>query len=591
MDTKITVAEAIVKCLEMEKIEYAFGISGSHYLAFFHALKKSSIKFISVKHESAAGYMALHYSRIAQKPALLLATAGPGATNLITGIAELFKANLPCFVLTPIVPTTLQGKNAFQEDSGLGNSYSIVDLMKCVTKKSITCIHHENIQIYIQDLFRNSLSGRKGPVHLLIPTNFFEKKIKFIPCLPTNYRVVGDRSFDPYSVKAIAKAINSSKKPLLIVGHRSWYPNSSDSIAKLSNDFGIPVVLSASAKGLYDEYAPFFGGIFDLYGHRSAEVLIKKSDCIVSIGEDFGEFATNKFEENLFKDKLFQIDIDGYDIGRNYPANLGVCGHIGTIIDSIANELNNSGCKQFFGHCFSNEISQENDITTEDTSNTSLPLKPPFVLSELSNILPQNSIIIGDIGANGYFSLRNLKSRLLGFSVSMQNYTLGQGVAGAIGAKIAAPEKTVISLCGDGAFLMNGMEIATATQYNIPIIWMIFVNNNYGAVDWAQKLLYNDLEYCTSIKIPNLQKFADSFSMDFYKVTYANSLKSIISKAISNYISNQKSAILEIIIDSEEMLPLKPHSVKFIKDICNIEEYNPSPYLMKAFKRMLREKV
>ncbi|MBN2036729.1 MAG: thiamine pyrophosphate-binding protein [Chitinispirillaceae bacterium] len=588
---EMKVADVIVKCLEAEGIEYAFGISGSHYLAFFHALKKSSIKFISVKHECAAGYMALHYARFAQKPALIMGTAGPGATNLITGIAELYKANLPCFVLTPIVPTNLQGKNAFQDDSGLGNSYSISDLMKCVTKKTITCIYPENICAQIQDLFRSCLNGRKGPVHLLVPTNFFEIKVEYTPSPPSQYRIVNDRIFDPAGAKSIARAMADSKKPLLIVGHRAWYPNAADSIAKLSNDFGIPVVLSASAKGLYDEYAPFFGGIFDLYGHRSAEVLIKKSDCIVSIGEDFGEFATNKFEADLFKGKLYQIDIDGYEIGRNYPVNLGVCGHIGTIIDSLTNELNNAGCIQFFNQSFFNEIRQENAPTTGDASNSSLPLKPQFVLSEISKILPQNSIVIGDIGANGYFSLRNLKTRLSGFSISMQNYTLGQGVAGAIGAKIAVPEKTVISLCGDGAFLMNGMEIATAIQYNIPIIWLIFVNKSYGAVDWAQKLLYNDLYYCTSIKIPDLQKFADSFSIDYYKVTDANSLKNGISNAISNYLSSKKSAICEIIIDPEEMLPLKPHSAKFIKDICNIEEYNTTPYLMKAFKSMLREKV
>jgi acetolactate synthase I/II/III large subunit len=589
---EMKVADVIVKCLEAEGVEYAFGISGSHYLAFFNALKNSSIKFISVKHESAAGFMALHYARFAQKPALILGTAGPGATNLITGIAELYKANLPCFVLTPIVPTNLQGKNAFQEDSGLGNTYSIADLMKHITKKSLTCVHPENVPLYVQDLFRCGLYGRKGPVHLLVPTNYFEVKINFTPASPFQYRITDERDYNPDSVRSIAEILHKSQKPLLWVGHRAWYPDISDSITKLSTQFGIPVVLSASAKGLYDEYSPLFAGIFDLYGHRSAEVFINKSDCILSIGEDFGEFATNKYDPELVGDKLIQIDTDGYDIGRNYPVKMSACGNLGTIVDSLIEELHRSGREPFFDNVSTHkEIAKENASSVQEMENDSLPLKPQFVLKELSQLLPQNCCVIADIGANGYFSLRNLKVRSFGFSISMQNYTMGQGIAGALGAKFADHEKIVISLCGDGAFLLNGMEIATACQYNIPVIWVIFVNNKYGAVEWAQKLLYDNLDFCTSLYLPDLAKIAESFSINYYSASDVSSLRKGIIAAIDNYSSLNKSAIIKIDIDPDEPLPLKPHTVKFIKDICNANDFNPTPYFMKSFKRMLREKV
>ncbi|MGA2506325.1 MAG: thiamine pyrophosphate-binding protein [Chitinispirillaceae bacterium] len=596
---EMKVADVIVKCLEAEGVEYAFGISGSHYLAFFKALKDSSIKFISVKHESAAGFMALHYARFAQKPALIMGTAGPGATNLITGIAEIYKANVPCFILTPIVPTDLQGKNAFQDDSGHGNTYSIADMMKCITKKSITCIHPENIPLYIRDLFRHGLQARKGPVHLLVPTNFFEAKIDYLPLSPEQYRNVNDRNLDRESIKSIAKALQQSHKPLLFVGHRAWYPNISGSIKKLSHTFGIPVVLSASAKGLYDEYSPFFGGIMDLYGHRSAEVLIKQSDVIISIGEEFGEFATNKFEPGLFDNKLIQIDVDGHDIGRNYPVRTSACGHLGAILDNLILEMKTLNCTCFYKEDIKLLTLKENAASLQEMEDSSLPLKPQRILKELSALLPENAAIIGDIGANGYFSLRNLKVRESGYSISMLNYTMGQGMAGALGAKLASPDKIILSLCGDGSLLMNGMEIATSCQYKIPIIWIIFSNKQYGAVEWAQKLLYNDLDYCTSIFVPDLEKFAGSFPLDYYKVTDIPSLRNGFSSAITNYSSLQKSApkcapksaLIEVVIDSSEMLPLKPRAVKFIQDICNVQDFKASSYLMQSLKRMLREKV
>ncbi len=588
---EMKVADVIVKCLEAEGIEYAFGISGSHYLAFFKALKNSSIKFISVKHESSASLMALQYAQFAQKPALIMGTAGPGALNLVAGIAELFKLNLPCFVLSPIVSTDLQGKNSFQEDSGCGNSYSIVDLMSCITKKSLTCQHPENISYTIHDLFRRCLYGRKGPVHLLVPTNFFEKEVDYAPLQVSKYRIVTDKCRDPECIRLIAEEIRASKTPLLFIGQRAWYPNISESIETFSANFGIPVVLSANAKGLFNEYSPRFAGIFDLYGHRSAEVIIKQSDCIISLGEDFGEFATNKYEPQLFSDKLLQIDIDGYDIGRNYSPKLCTSGNMQSILETLAIELQCLDMKPLNVDGLSEAFMKENTAMLQESADESLPLKPQRFLKELSNLVPENALIVGDIGANSYFSLRSLKVRSGAYSIAMSNYTMGQGVAGALGAKLAAPSKLVISLCGDGALLMHGMEMATARQYDIPILWIVIVNKRYGAVDWAQKLIYNDLDYCVDLFLPDLGKFSEAFGVGHYRADNINSVREGFSKAVERYQVASQSSLLEIIIDPDELLPLKPRSVKFIQDICNLNNFNASPYLMKAFKRMLREKV
>lgn len=588
---EMKVADVIVKCLEAEGIEYAFGISGSHYIAFFKALKNSSIKFISVKHEGAAGYMASHYARIAQKPALILGTAGPGAMNLLNGIAELYKSNLPAFVLTPTVATHLHGKHALQEDTGFGNTYSFAKIIREVTKKSITCIHPQNIESYMQDLFRHMLSGRKMPVHLLMPSNFFEQTVDFRSNSPFQYRDVDESGFEPDAIDRIAKMLQSSRRPLLFVGNRAWYPNASASITALSQTFGIPVILSGSAKGLFDENSPYFGGILDIYGHRSAEVFVKKSDLVISLGEDFGEFTTLKFEPGLFADKLIQLDIDGYDIGRNYPVLAASCGNIKSMIEAIVHELNASNTPKFFDETFSQEFLHENNTLWEDMREDATPPKSPRIFKEIADLLPPEAVVYSEMGMAGFNALRHLRVSGGANSSSMSHYTMGQAVSGCIGGKLASPSQIAISLSGDGSFMMNGMEIATACQYSIPVIWIIMVNRKYGMVETAHKLLYQDLDFSTDIYVPELSKLAESFSINYFKVLDISSLKSNFLKALEFYKESNESSLIEIISNTDDVLPLKPRLVKMIEDIATTEDAGKSAYLMKGFKRMLREKV
>jgi acetolactate synthase I/II/III large subunit len=585
------VADVIVKCLEAEGIEYAFGITGYHYLALYKALKDSSIKYISVKHENAASLSALQYARIAQKPALIMGTAGPGATNLITGICEMLKSNLPGFIITPIPPTNIQGKNASQEDSGIGNSYSISGIMTHITKKSITCSNPQNIPDNIRDLFRVSLSGRKGPVHLLVPVNFFEQKINYNPVSPDCYRCTNDSSVDLNAIKNITLELKKCKKPLLLIGHRAWFPNISDSIKKFSDAYGIPVILSGGAKGLYDEFSPYFGGILDIYGHRSAEVLVKNSDLIISIGEDFGETTVNKYETDFFGDKLIQIDVDGYDIGRNYPVKYCACGNLGMYLEYLNNEMRSSNAPKFYDNSIKNLFEKENLSLTLETTDDSVPLKPQRILHEISRCAPANSFFISDMGRIGLFTMRNLRVSSNSYSLSLGNYTLAQAVGGSIGGKIALPNKVVSIICGDGAFLMHGMELATSQQYKLPILWFVFNDKMYGSVEWAQRLLYDDLGFCTELFVPDLSKFAEAFSIDYYKISDIQTLQSSISAAFSNYSARSASALIEIVFDQEEQLPLKPMMVKFIQEICNLQNFKTTPNFMKSFKRRLREKV
>jgi thiamine pyrophosphate-dependent acetolactate synthase large subunit-like protein len=377
----------------------------------------------------------------------------------------------------------------------------------------------------------------------------------------------------------------------LLIGHRAWFPNISDSIKKLSDAYGIPVILSGGAKGLYDEFSPYFGGILDIYGHRSAEVLVKNSDLVISIGEDFGETTVNKYEPDLFGDKLIQIDIDGYDIGRNYPVRYCACGNLGSYLYYLNEEMKSFNIPRYYDENFKNIFEKENLSLTQEMNDDSVPLKPQRILNEISRLAPDNCFFITDMGRIGLFTLRSLKVHSNSYSLSLGNYTMAQAVGGCIGGKAALPDKIISVICGDGAFLMHGLEIATSQQYKLPILWFIFNDKKYGSVEWAQRLLYDDLGFCTELFVPDLFKFAEAFSIDYFKIYDIPTLRSSLTAAFNNYSSQSKSALIELAFDQEEQLPLKPMMVKFIQEICNLQNFKTTPYFMKSFKRMLREKV
>jgi acetolactate synthase-1/2/3 large subunit len=235
--------------------------------------------------------------------------------------------------------------------------------------------------------------------------------------------------------------------------------------------------------------------------------------------------------------------------------------------------------KHFYDSSFNNFVNQENESHLQELLNDCLPLKPQKIFAEISRYLPEDATIISDIGSIGYFSLRNCKV-----------YAMGQGVAGAIGAKFAAPDRTIISICGDGSFLMNGMEIATACSYNLSIIWFVFVDHRYGLVDQSQKLMFNELDFCTKFFTPDFSKLADAFALEYMRIKDLPSLHECLETVFKNNKTNRRF-LIEIEYDTDEFLPIKPRIAKFIQDFGSPDSLQSNPYLMKAFKSMLREKV
>jgi acetolactate synthase-1/2/3 large subunit len=589
---KMTVANAIIKYLEIEGIEYAFGISGSHFIAFFRALKNSSIKYISVKHETTAGFMALNYTKASQKPALLLGTAGAGAMNLLNGVAELYKSGLPAIIITPMVASNSFGKNGLQEDTGWGNVYNINDIMKSITRKSLLAHIPEIIPSLMCELFRFALSEHYGPVHLAIPSDYFEKEIEFELYKPEQYRIVDHKAIELAKLNFVAEKLGNANEPVVLIGKRCIYPDTRKEIDELSGNFNIPIIATMNSKGLFNENSPLFGGILDSFGHRSADKILKTADLVISCGVDFHEYTTRRYDPELFTNAYhISLDSDYREIGRNYRVDASLTGSIKESLKYLNRLLTDKKYHSPINpELFNKKVKELNDFFYIQQQDDTTPLRPQAVLFEISRHIPQHSIVVNDIGTTCFWSLRNFNVYDFSYFVSLSGASMGQGVAGCIGAKLARPEQAVFCICGDGAMLMHGMEITTAKQYNLGLVWIVFIDGKYNMVDFAQKILYGDIEYCTDIFLPDFSKLAEAFSISCYEINKREEIGAIIKQTA---LDSQKglSSLIIVHYDKNEPLPVKPHVVKMMEDLSDVAQYKPTGFFMKNLKNTLQEKT
>ena len=590
---KITVVKAIIECLQEQGIDRAFGIAGSHYLSFFHALKDSKIKYISVKNESSAGFMALNYTRASGKPALCTGTAGPGAMNLLNGIAELYKYGIPSVILTPTVATDLFGREAFQEDTGYGNTYSICNIMNEVTKKSVLCFNPNTVIQQLRDLIRFGFSAPNGPVHICVPSDIFSKTIEYDYLPSKSYRHLNDQQTESSKIKKLAKLIGDSKLPLLLLGRRTVYPNASKEISNLSIEFGLPVITSHSAKGIYDEHNDLYCGVLSIYGNRTSEVVVKESDLVITIGEELSENTSIKYDPELFKNcKLVSIDSHVTDFGRNYPVDYTICGNIKSTIVELYTELKALKIKPIIKNEFIKQKILKNDShIVSDQDSTEVPLPPQVIYKVINKTIDNECIVLTDTGSHAFWAIRNLLSYENGFMYSATGFSMGQGIAGSIGAKLGQPDRTVICVAGDGSFLMQGMELATMQQYKIAVIWIIMNDKRYNMIDWGQKLTGGGCEFCVDLYTPKFDKFSEAFGIHY---SYADS-EVAFSDALSNAIKRSRleneSSFIVVNYNKDTFLPAKPRAVKMLEDIKSDEKIQSNPYLLKAFTNLLKERV
>ena len=541
--------EAIIESLKNMGVKTIFGYPGGQTIPFYDMLYDADIDHILVRHEQAAAHAADGYARASGKVGVCLATSGPGATNLVTGIGTAYMDSSPIVAITGQVPTHLIGNDAFQEADIIGITMPIV-------KHSYQPKNPDLIPSMIKSSFEIASSGRPGPVLIDVPKEVQEGELtKFDDSL------IETPGYNPTvkgNIKQIKKArdlIKQAKKPMILAGAGVIISNACCELKTLANTINAPVMTSLLGKGAFDETDDLALGMLGMHGRKVSNDYINESDLLIAIGVRFSDRTTGRLDSFVPDTKVIHIDIDPAEIGKNVDVDLPIVGDAKNVLSSLNKVLKDYKVPSEVND-WTNMIKQKNKDLKPRVSYDDVPLKPQTVIKEISDVLTPESILTTDVGQTQMWAAHFFDTQKPRKFISSGGLgTMGFGFPAAIGAKVACPDDPVVSINGDGGFLMVCQELATVREYDIPVIAVVLENRTLGMVYQWQSLLYNERHSQTLLgNSPDFVKLAESFGVTGVRITQPGETK----EALSSAIKDNEPILLNVVIDSEEALPMLP---------------------------------
>lgn len=560
---KHTGAQIIVKLLEMYGIETVAGIPGGSILPLYDELNRSSIRHVLVRHEQAAGFIAQGMARSTGKPAVCLATSGPGAMNLLTAIADARADSIPIIAITGQVNTSLIGTDAFQEADTFGLSFPI-------TKHSIFIKTPYDLLDAIPKAFEIATSGRPGPVLIDVPRDVQLKECDFDAWPDIKKIRLHDIRFhtpiDEYSEKMgkIADLLAAAKRPVLYCGGGCDSEEAASGIKAFLQNYSLPVVTSLMGLGCVPESSDCFIGMVGMHGSHAANVAMHDSDLVIAAGVRFDDRATGLVSKFCPDAKIIHIDIDAAEVDKILESYISVVADVESVFPVIAqlvSEKKITGDENWLKkiskikkECHSVECGRPKN---EKLANPREIISKIPELAAAAGLAPDGLIATTDVGqhqmwAAQYYPVERPRSFLTSGSLG----TMGFGLPAAIGAAIANPSKRIVCFSGDGSIMMNVQEMATLAELNLPVTIIVFQNGTLGMVYQQQKFLF-DKNYSASVfgRSPDLLSIARGFGLESID---ADSDAEWYKKAFDNNRQN-KPCFVRISVDSEEnVLPFVP---------------------------------
>ncbi|WP_298522152.1 acetolactate synthase large subunit [uncultured Methanobrevibacter sp.] len=541
--------EAIIESLKNMGVKTIFGYPGGQTIPFYDMLYDSDMEHILVRHEQCAAHAADGYARASGKVGVCLATSGPGATNLVTGIATAYMDSSPIVAITGQVPTHLIGNDAFQEAD-------IVGITMPITKHSFQPKDPDLIPSMVKSSFEIASSGRPGPVLIDVPKEVQEGELtKF------DDSVISTPGYNPTikgNIRQIKKArdlIKQAKRPVILAGAGVIISNACCELKKLSQTINAPVMTSLLGKGAVDETDDLSLGMLGMHGRKVSNDYINESDLLIAVGIRFSDRTTGRLDSFVPDTKVIHIDIDPAEIGKNVDVDLPIVGDAKNVLASLNKTLENHEVSTDV-KSWADMIKHKKQELLPRVTYDDVPLKPQTVIKEISEVLTPESILTTDVGQNQMWAAHFYDTQKPRKFISSGGLgTMGFGFPSAIGAKVACPEDPVVSINGDGGFLMVCQELATVHDYDLPVIAVVLENRTLGMVYQWQTLLYNSRHSQTEFQdSPDFVKLAESFKVDAVRITKPGETK----EALASAIKDNEPILLDIVIDSEEALPMLP---------------------------------
>jgi len=536
--------KALMKSLEKEGVKEVFGLPGGANLPMYDELFKSNIRHILARHEQSAAHMADGYGRVSRKPGVCFATSGPGATNLLTGIATAQADSAPMIAVTGQVPVKMIGKDAFQESDIIGMANPCV-------KYSFQPRDASEIPEVVRKGFYIAATGRPGPVLIDIPKDVQQNEASMT--FPEEVKVRGYHPWTDPDIVQIEKAIDmllAADKPIILAGGGVTISSAFAELQSISELLMIPVVTTFKGKGSFPENHPLSLGPIGMHGHAEANKLMTEADCVLAIGTRFSDRSVGTFEEFEKRLKIIHMDVDPAEIGKNQTTNIAVVGDVQATLRIMVKLLMHKSIKKTEGTIWLKHVKEVKEYWRENLKLPKGEMTAAKILRKLREVLPKESITTTEVGqhqmwASLFFDVIHPGT----FFSSTGLGTMGWGFPAAIGAKVAKPDVPVVDIAGDGSFSMTENSLATSVLENIPVIVFLVNNFSLGMVAQWQRTFYDrrmigvDLKNC-----PDYVKLAESYGAQGIRAQSLDELE----KAIKVGLKSDVTTVIDIPIDPEE---------------------------------------
>lgn len=547
---KIDGAQALVKCLEREGIEYMFGLSGGSAIPIFDALvtTNTKIKFVLVRHEQGAAHMADGYARATGKPACVLVTSGPGATNTLTGVMTAHMDSVPMIVVTGQSVSWMLGKDAFQEADIFGITMPVVKHSYLVKKTN-------DIPRIVREAYHIATTGRPGPVLIDLP-----KDVSSAPCTVDLFQEMDLPGYKPYPAKIdkekvleIAEALSKSRKPVLLVGHGAIISDACAQVKALAEKLGAPVVNTLLGKGGFPETHKLSLGMLGMHGTAYATKAVVECDLIMSIGSRFDDRIIgqpSKFCKNATK---IHIDVDPSEIGKMIKPDIHIIGDARVVLDELNKHVTRLDTREWLEHLEGYKKKYALHYKKQGG------LKMQHIMDELYKMTGGKAIAVTDVGQHQMWAAQFWKTDGRHDWLSSGGAgTMGYGFPAAIGAQFGRPKDLVVVFCGDGGFQMTMPELATACLHKLPLKIIVLNNHYLGMVRQWQELFYDDRKSGVDLEgNPDFAKIAEAYkNAKGFTLKRPADVKKILARALEY--NDGPCVINAEVVKTENVFPMIP---------------------------------
>ncbi|NQZ21390.1 MAG: acetolactate synthase 2 catalytic subunit [Colwellia sp.] len=539
-EKKETGGSVLFKVMQQHGVEHVFGYPGGAIMPIYDALYDSNIQHFLCRHEQGAAFSAVGYARASGKVGVCLATSGPGATNLITGLADALADSIPVVAITGQVPMVAMGSDAFQE-------VDIFGLSLACTKHSFQVRDVNDLAKTLHQAFAIALEGRQGPVLVDIPKDIQTAEVEFAVALASN--LAKKEAAPSANLGTALTLLSQAKSPILYVGGGVGMAEAVPELREFMAATNIPSVATLKGLGAVNPEHEFYLGMLGMHGTKAANIAVQQSDLLIAVGARFDDRVTGKLAEFAPNAKVIHLEIDRAEINKRRFADAAILGDLKINLPALTMSLDIDSWRQ---HC----SVMKHDFAW-DYNHPGETIFAPAVLKEVSDLMPKNTVVTTDVGQHQMWAAQHMSfNDPSNFLTSGSMGTMGFGVPAAIGAQISRPDDTVIAVSGDGSFMMNVQELSTIKRFQLPVKIVLIDNEKLGMVRQWQDLFFNGrLSETDLADNPDFVMLANAFDIKAKKITK----KEEVTQAIEEMLAHQGPYLLQVKIDAaDNVWPLVP---------------------------------